>query len=165
MKKELRVLAVAAALLLVAAGAFAANGDTINIGGQVPLSLDLTVVADAAADNLTLVGATAAFNPTIAAITIATNNTAGWELWVFAANAAGASTSMINADGDSIAYTITYAGAGTTGAVDIPAAGVLVGEEGDASGDAAALSVTYDQSTTFPAGYYSDQLSIVLRAK
>jgi hypothetical protein len=166
MKKELRILSIVAALLLVAGFAFGANGDTLNIGGQVPLILTLTVTANAAADNLTLVGATLAFNPTIAAIDIATNNTAGWELWVFSASSAGLDTGMFNADGDEIVYSITYAGTGGAAAAAIPPAGVLIGENAASTGDTAAvLSVTYDQSITYPAGYYSDQLSLVLRAK
>ena len=164
MKKQLRLLSIVAALLLVAGVAFAANGDSINIGGQVPLILDLTVVPDAAADNLTLVGAAATVNPTIATITIATNNTLGWELWVFSTDLDGTS-SLINADGDQIDYTISYAGAGTQPTATIPAIGLQVGAEGDATGDTAALSITYDLATTYPAGYYSDSLTIVLRAQ
>ena len=49
---------------------------------------------------------------------------------------------------------------------DIPPAGVLIGQNGASPGDTAqVLSVTYDLATTNPAGYYSDQLSLVLRAK
>ncbi|MBU8913877.1 MAG: hypothetical protein KOO61_07630, partial [Spirochaetales bacterium] len=88
MRKQLRALAIIAGLILVSGAAFAANGDTLNIGGQVPLILTLTVTADAAADNLTLVtaGVDAPVTAAIATINISTNNTGGWELWVFSAN-------------------------------------------------------------------------------
>ncbi len=161
-----RLLSVLVLLVVVTTFGFASNGDTINIGGYVTLKLDLTVDADPAADNLQLEGTTDGFNPTIAEITISTNNTAGWQLWVFAVNADGSGTAMINDDLDEIPYTISYAGTGGVGPVAITTTGVAVGDSGTAAGDTAAvLSITYDQSETFPAGYYSDQLAIVLRAK
>lgn len=165
-----RLLSVLVLLVVVATLGFASNGDTINIGGYVTLKLDLTVLADAEADNLQLETTDALpveVNPTIAQITISTNNTAGWELWVFAVNADGASTAMINADADEIPYTISYAGAAGVSEEDIPAVGLRVGERIDEStGEGpVALSITYDQRNDYPAGYYSDQLAIVLRAK
>lgn len=168
MPKLNRKLALAAMLVFTSGALFAANGDTLNIGGQVPLTLSLTVTADAAADNLTLItaGADASVAADIATIDIATNNTAGWELWVFSANADATDTGMINADGDEIGYTISYAGAGGVTTADITNTGLKVGEDAtNATQTGQALSVTYTQSADHPAGYYSDQLSIVLRAK
>ncbi len=163
MRTMIRIIAVAA-LLFAAAGAFAQNGDTLNIGGQVPLTLTLTVAADADADNLILLGA-GSVNAPIAEIGISTNNTDGWELWVFSANAAGATTALINADGDPIPYTITYGGAGGVTAEDLDDDGVKVGESATNDAQVAqVLSIDYLQSA-HPAGYYSDQLAIVLRAK
>lgn len=168
MPRNRRMLALAAALLLVATTGFAANGDTINIGGQVPLSLELTVTADTNADNLTLItaGADTSVTAAIATIDITTNNTAGWELWVFSSNADGTDTGLLNADGDEIVYTITYAGTGGVTATDITSSGLKVGEDAaNGTQSAQALSVNYTQSASHAAGYYSDQLSIVLRAK
>lgn len=167
MRTMIRVAAVAA-LLLAATGAFASNGDTLNIGGQVPLTLTLTVTADANADNLTLLagGVDENVNAAIAAIDITTNNTAGWELWVFSANADGVNAGIENADGDRITYTITYAGAGGVATSDLTSAGLAVGESAvndDQVGQI--LSIDYLQSDAHKAGYYSDQLAIVLRAK
>ena len=167
-----RLLFVLVLLVVVATLGFASNGDTINIGGLVPLRLELTVVVDGSEVNLDLTGGTVAFSPTIAEITISTNNTAGWELWVFATNAGttlttATSTALINADGDEIPYTISYAGTAGADKQDIIAAGLRVGERvGAATGEGpVALSITYDQRNDYPAGYYSDQLAIVLRAK
>jgi hypothetical protein len=167
MPRIVRMLAMAAMLTLVSGALFAANGDTINIGGQVPLSLDLTVTPDTAADNLTLTAAaTTATTATIATIDIATNNTAGWELWVFSNNAGAASTTLTNADGDTIGYKVTYGGAGGVTDTDITNVGLKVGEDAsNTSQTGQLLQVNYSQEPDYPAGYYSDQLSIVLRAK
>ena len=149
-------------LLLIAATAFAANGETINIGGTVPLILDLTVTPDTAADNLPLTASDAATTEDLATIDISTNNTAGWELWVFSTNGA----TIDNSDGDTIGYTLTYAGSGGASNTAPSTAGVKFGEAAAATTDTAQLmSITYNQSTSYPAGYYSDQLTIVLRAK
>lgn len=149
-------------LLLVASTAFAASGETIIIGGAVPLELNLTVTPTADADNLVLVGTTSPNTVAIASIAITTNNTAGWDLIIISENDA----TLTNADSDDIAYTLLYAGIGAPVATaPTSGAGVKYGEEADASGDTADLSIIYAQSTTHPAGYYSDQLSIVLRAK
>lgn len=163
-----RALVIGAVLILVAGAAFAANGDTLNIGGQVPLTLTLTVTADAAADNLTLItaGADTAVTAAIATIDISTNNTAGWELWVFSANSDATNTGLVNADSDKIGYTISYAGTGGVTTTDITSSGLKVGEDAaNGTQTTQALSVTYTQSASHAAGYYSDQLSIVLRAK
>ena len=159
LKKSLIVLV----LILVAGTTFAASGETIIIGGAVPLILDLTVTTTAATDNLDLSSVTAAgHSETIADITITTNNTAGWDLIAISENDAV----MTNADGDDIAYTLTYLGAGTAGALaPNSTTGVLLGEEADLSGDTSTLTITYDQDTTYPAGYYSDQVALILRAK
>lgn len=167
--RHTRILGIAAALLFVTGLAFAANGDTLNIGGQVPLVLTLTVTADAAADNLTLTtgGANTGVTAAIATIDVTTNNSAGWELWVFSSNADATDTGMINADGNEIGYTISYAGAGgSLTPANITSSGLMVGEDtSNSTQSGQALSVTYTQSASHPAGYYSDQLSIVLRAK
>lgn len=165
LKKSLILLV----LLLVAATAFAASGETIIIGGAVPLSLILTVDTSAYThDNLDLSSATVAnHNEPIADITITTNNTAGWELIAVSENhGITGATEMSNADGDDIAYTMTYAGTGGVTAAPT-GTGVIIGENGASSaGDAGAeLSITYNQSTTYPAGYYSDQVELILRAK
>jgi len=151
-------------LILLAGTAFASSGDTINIGGVVPLILDLTVAPTAISDNLTLAGAATITALNIADITVTTNNSAGWELWIYSEN----DSNLLNADGDNVVYTLTYSGA--TGALpdgtDSPlSTGVQFGEEGDASGDIAELGINYTQTTGFPAGYYADQLTLVLRAK
>lgn len=159
-----RLISVLVLVVVVAAFGFASNGDTINIGGMVPLRLDLTVVVDDDAANLQLEG-DEAVTPEIALITISTNNSAGWELWVYADNAGAAGTALMNAEGDPISYTISYGGTnGTAG--EITDAGLMVGENTDAAGDDDAnLSIAYTQQEDFLAGYYSDQLAIVLRAK
>ena len=162
-------LSILVLVLVAGAGlAFGANGDTLNIGGQVPLTLSLTVTADANADNLTLItgGADTSTTAAIATIDITTNNTAGWELWVFSANSDATDTGIINADGDEIVYDVTYAGAGGVTNGDITTSGLKVGEDAsNATQTAQPLSITYTQSANHAAGYYSDQLSIVLRAK
>lgn len=160
-----RIILGAALLLLVPALAFSANGDTLNIGGQVPLVLNLTVTPDADADNLTLLGST---TPTvdIALIDVSTNNTAGWELHLFSANATGTGTFLENADGDQITYTVTFNSTGGATTADVLDTGLLLKDDG-ANGEEidTPLQITYTQEPDLAAGYYSDQLSIVLRAK
>ena len=151
-------------LILVAATAFASNGETINIGGTVPLILNLTVTPDTAADNLTLTttGADTSTTVALASIDVSTNNTSGWELWVFSTNGA----TLDNSDGDSIGYTLTYAGTGGVATTAPTTGGVMFGEANAATADSGqAMNITYTQSANHPAGYYSDQLTIVLRAK
>ena len=163
-----RLLSVLVLLVVVATLGFASNGDTINIGGLVPLRLELTVVVDGSEVNLDLTGGTVAFSPTIADITISTNSSAGWGLWVFAVNAVGTDTAMINADLDAIPYTISYsdgAANGVTGASIPVTTGVEIANRDDDVGSTGQLSITYTQNPDYPAGYYSDQLAIVLRAK
>jgi hypothetical protein len=155
-------------LFLAAATAFAANGDTINIGGVVPLSLTLEVTVDADVDNLLLTATDLPATKDVASIVITTNNTSGWELIIYSANGAN----LLNADGDDIPYTLTYAGVGGVATTAPTTGGLLFGEEsgtsaspatGDPAGD---LNITYVQSTSgYAAGYYSDQLTLVLRAK
>ncbi len=162
--KLLKMLTMFVVLLLTATAVFASNGDTINIGGTVPLILNLTVTPDAAADNLplTTTGADTSTTENLADITISTNNTAGWELWIFSVNGG----SIDNDDTDSIAYTLTYAGTGGVATTAPSTAGVLFGQAAAATTDTAqSLDITYTQSASHPAGYYSDQLTIVLRAK
>jgi hypothetical protein len=166
MKGVLRLVLILSIFVAATGVAFAQNGDTLNIGGQVPLTLTLGMTPDPAADNLDLSSADGPVTATIAAITVDTNNTAGWELWVFAANADGTNTSMQNADGNEFVYTITYTGLGSPGAANITDTGLLVGEAGlNVVTDSGNLQIAYTQSTAARAGYYSDQLAIVLRAK
>lgn len=170
MNKRILAIAIVALLVLTAMPLVAQNnGQTLNIGGFVPLVLELGLTPDAVAQNLPLVGTTANFTQEIAAITIDTNNTAGWQLWVFSENAAD----LINSDGDTISYTIRFTGSGGVATpVTIPATtGLQVGEATealDATGenlsDSGDLIIQYNQSETFRAGYYSDQLAVVLRA-
>ena len=160
LKKSLIVMV----LILVAGTTFAASGETIIIGGAVPLILDLAVVTTADTDNLDLSSTTDGVDQSvvIANITITTNNTAGWDLIAISENDAV----MTNADGDDISYSLTYGGAGTTGAATPNSTtGILLGEEADLSGDVAALSINYQRDTGYPAGYYSDQVALILRAK
>ena len=161
-----RAIVLAVFLLAGASAVFAASGDTLTIGGSVPLTLDLTVTPSGTQDNITLVGAVAPSTATIASIAINTNASAGWELWVFSANAGAAGTWLINADGDQIDYTMHYTNTGGGATAAITDSGLKVGEEAAPnaaeSGD---LVITYDQATDYPAGYYSDVLTITLRAK
>ena len=171
MNKRILSIAIVAILVLTAMPLVAQNnGQTLNIGGFVPLVLDLGLTPDAVAQNLPLVGTTANFTQEIAAITIDTNNTAGWQLWVFSENAAD----LINSDGDTISYTIRFTGSGGVATPEtIPATtGLQVGEAtealdatGENLGDSGDLIIQYDQSENFRAGYYSDQLAVVLRAR
>ncbi len=162
----LKKLIIFLVLILVAGTAFAANGDTLNIGGTVPLVLSLTVTAESGIDNLALNTADANdHTENLASIVIASNASAGWDLYIYSAN----DGVMTNADGDTIAYTLLYASPdSTTLGTDVApsTAGVSYAEEtnttGDASGD---LDMIYNQSTAYAAGYYSDQLTLVLRAK
>jgi hypothetical protein len=166
MKRAAGILLIAILIAGLGGSVFAANGDTLNIGGVVPLSLDLTVTADPSADNLPLVGVSGPTTEPIATIDISTNNHLGWELWVFSANAGVAGTSMNNADGNSIGYTINYQGLGTLGATALTDSGLKVGEAGtNATETGQVLEITYNQEPDHPAGYYSDQLTVVLRAK
>lgn len=169
MKGMLRIMAVVAVLFLAPALAFGANGDTINIGGSVPLVLSLTVTPDANADNLTLHAPAAAATATIATIDVTTNNTGGWELYAYSATAdAGTSSILENADGDDIGYTVTFTSDGGAGVTDtaIPSGGQLLTEYATNQTEATSpLVINYAQAENYPAGYYSDQLTIVLRAK
>ncbi len=165
MRNLTRALGAVALLLLAPALAFSANGDTLNIGGSVPLVLTLVVTPDANADNLVLHAPAATPTVTIATIDVSTNNTAGWELWVFSTTgeALGSST-LRSADDEDIAYTVTYPG-GATGAAII-AGGLMLKEDPlNGSEAASALQITYAQAEDHDAGYYSDQLTLVLRAK
>jgi len=163
----IKTAVLAAVFLLAGVGAvFAASGDTLTIGGSVPLTLDLTVTPSGDQDNITLEGAGIGETWTVASIVIDTNASAGWELWVFAANTDGSDTYLTNADGDQIIYTIAYDGTGGGASASVPTAGVKVGEEGAPnSAETGDLIVTYDQSNAYAAGYYSDLLTITLRAK
>lgn len=166
MRHFAKILGAAALLLLVPTLAFSANGDTLNIGGSVPLVLTLFVTPDANADNLTLVGAA---TPTvdIATIDVTTNNTAGWELYAYSETAEASGSSVLeNADADTIAYTVTFNSPSGATAVPITAGGLLLKEDATNGAEAgSALQITYAQGANYPAGYYSDQLTLVLRAK
>ncbi|MDC7226724.1 MAG: hypothetical protein PQJ61_08160 [Spirochaetales bacterium] len=160
LKKSIIVLV----LLLVAGTSFAASGETIVIGGAVPLILDLTVDPNDLADNLDLSSVSATGQTfEIADIDISTNNAVGWELWIVSENG----STLNNADGQTIAYTLEYTGLGTSGTpvATNSTTGVKYGEAAADTSDSATLEITYDQDATYNAGYYSDQLSLLLRAK
>ena len=152
---------------------YASNGDTLNIGGVVPLILNLTVTPDANSDNLDLVDSAGptSVTPTIAGLVIETNNSAGWELWVYSNNADGGSCALINDDGDEFAYTLNYTGTGGGAAAAVTATtGTKFGEATSSDttaryDDTGNLVINYSQQADKPAGYYTDQLTIVLRAK
>lgn len=169
MKGMLRTMAVAAVLFLAPALAFGANGDTINIGGSVPLVLSLTVTPDANADNLTLHAPAANTTAGIATIDVSTNNTGGWELYAYSATADAGTTSVLeNSDGDTIGYTVTFTSDGGAGVTDtaIGTGGLLLAEYTTNETEVGSpLEILYPQAENYPAGYYSDQLTIVLRAK
>ncbi|MFW5686493.1 MAG: hypothetical protein ACOC0O_07565 [Spirochaetota bacterium] len=159
--KRLSMLLVAGMLLFVPALAFASNGDTLNIGGQVPLVLDLTVTPVGNYDDLPLSGSVTV-NQTIATVEVHTNNKLGWELWIYGANSVGAQSFLESADGDTLEYTLTF-GATTSG---VDAGGRKFGEDtADIVAPGTDLEINYTQLPDLKAGYYSDQLSIVLRAK
>lgn len=163
----LKKLLIIVIFTLSAAALFAASGDTLNIGGTVPLNLTLNVTPAASIDNLALSTINGATTVDIASITVASNASAGWDLYIYSAN----DGSMLNADGDAITYTLTYAStassAGAGGTTQAPTtAGLSYTDETNTSGDATGdLDITYTQSTAYAAGYYSDQLTLVLRAK
>jgi hypothetical protein len=167
MKRILTFLWAAALVMPV----FASNGDTLNIGGVVPLILNLTVTPTDPYDNLDLMSDPAAdVNVQIADITIETNNSAGWELWITSNNSDDGNQALVSGDGDTIAYSLTYSG--TNGLSDqavTATTGNMFGytESGDANvyDEASTLTINYQQGVDYPAGYYSDQLTIVLRAK
>lgn len=167
MRILVRALGVATLLLLVPALAFSANGDTLNIGGSVPLVLTLVVTADADADNLTLHAPAATPTVTIATIDVSTNNTAGWELWVFSATgeALGSST-LRSADNENISYTVSFNSTGGVTTTPITAGGLMLKEDlANGTETGSELQITYPQAENYDAGYYSDQLTVVLRAK
>lgn len=169
MKGMLRTMAVVAVLFLAPALAFGANGDTINIGGSVPLVLSLTLTPDPNADNLTLHAPAAPATATIATIDVTTNNTGGWELYAYSATADAGTTSVLeNADGNEIGYTVTFTSDGGANLTDtaIPNGGQMLTEYATNETEAASpLVINYPQAQNYSAGYYSDQLTIVLRAK
>ena len=169
MKKWITILLMSLLVLPM----FASNGDTLNIGGVVPLQLDLAVAPDANCDNLDLVDAAGptAVTPIIAGITITTNNSAGWELWIYSNNADAGSCALINDDGDEFAYTLNYTGTGGGAAAAVTAAtGTMYGEALSTDlltryDDTGNIVINYNQEADKPAGYYTDKLTIVLRAK
>lgn len=166
-----KIAAIAVTLLVGMALLFAATGDTLTIGGAVPLTLDLVLTAAAGSDNLTLHAVAAAVTPTVGSVTIVTNSSAGWELWVQSTNADGTNAMLTNADGDSIDYTIGYtrtAGTGTSQNVgaELTNAGLLIADDTTVStveeGD---LVLSFNTAENYPAGYYSDLLTVTIRAK
>ena len=161
LKKSLIILV----LLLVGATAFAASGDTLTIGGSVPLVLDLVVTTDGSEIILDLNTADGpAADVQIATIAIDSNAMAGWDLIISSANGG----EMLNADGDAITYTLNYIPtiASPLNADTAPTvAGLSYAENTATTGDAGTLVMDYTESTDYAAGYYSDQLTLVLRAK
>jgi hypothetical protein len=169
MKKRTLIIAIVALLVLTAMPLVAQNnGQTLNIGGIVPLQLTLTVDTTAYNhQNLPLETDVVDHTETIADITVTTNNSAGWELHAFSDNL----SNLVNATTDTIAYDIGVTD-GVVATVFAPistADGILLWEEN--LGDTGVLlfngtiELQYDRSATYPAGYYSDQLALVLRAK
>jgi len=170
MKRAAVVLVLAILFAFVGGVAFAQSGDTLNIGGFVPLTLDLTVTPTVAANNLQLFGTTVDNVVPVAGISIVTNNAAGWELHVYSGTGEGTGASTLNnADGETIGYTVDYTGTGGVATANVGTGGLKVGEDTAvaplATPETGNLNITYTQTQTFAAGYYSDQLSIVLRAK
>lgn len=168
MRGIFRTIAVIGVLFLAPAIAFGANGDTLNIGGIVPLVLTLTVTPDTNADNLTL-HADPGDTPTveIARIDVSTNNSAGWELYAYSANAeAGTTSVLMNADTDEIGYDVTFDSLDAEAGGPILTGGLLLKQVTDRTPETdSPLQITYAQAPDHPAGYFSDQLTIVLRAK
>ncbi|TVQ23802.1 MAG: hypothetical protein EA383_13325 [Spirochaetaceae bacterium] len=162
MKKRILLIAIVALLVLTATPLVAQNnGQTLNIGGLVPLQLTIAVTPDVDAQNLDLEGL-ATLTPAIATFEVRTNNTAGWSLWVFSVN----ESLLVNSTGDDISYQIAVDdGVVVPAYATIPAVGVELWDEDDAADFDATLRIEYTQTETFPAGYYSDQLALVLRAK
>lgn len=168
-KKAILVLIV---FLSLTGMVFGGSGDSMSIGGVVPLVLELTLDPTSYnADDLDLDSAdTLDVTATIADITIDTNSSAGWDLVVMSAN----DSSLINQETDAIAYTAVYV-RGVTGtstaaaAQSLTAAGVVLTSDGDrtpaGTGEVGVINIVYDQSTTYAAGYYSDLLTVTLRAK
>ncbi|MDC7218737.1 MAG: hypothetical protein PQJ59_02290 [Spirochaetales bacterium] len=168
--KKLLIIVLAVLLVLPV---FASNGDTINIGGVVPLILDLDVDTSAYEfDNLTLVGAAASTTVGLADITISTNNSAGWDLYIYSSNVSGGGNcALINDDLDEVSYTLEFsstlsAGVGTGASAITDASGTQFGTTTtDTDVTDGLLEITYSTSNDYPAGYYSDQLTVVLRAR
>ena len=151
----------------------AASGDSMTIGGVVPLILNLTMTQDPGADDLDLDSATGPVTGiTIASITVDTNSSAGWELVVMSENG-GTLKNAVPTD-TPISYTCTYvqgaSGSSTsTGAQGLTTAGVILTQDTArttaGTPEPGTLQIAYNQSTTYPAGYYSDLLTVTLRAK
>lgn len=166
MKKRIVLGALVALLVLTAMPVVAQAGRTLTIGGLVPLTLELDLAPLALAQNLPLIGSVEDFEQDIAALTITTNNTAGWELWVYSENGAV----LRNVHDDEIEYRIRFGGAFGEPTFDIPEGfgdgglGRLIASDTTTS-DTGNLIIQYTQTETFPAGYYSDQLAVVLRAQ
>jgi len=166
-----KIAAIAVTLLIGLALLYAATGDTLTIGGAVPLTLDLVLTPAAGSDNLTLDAAAATVTPTVGSVTIVTNSSAGWELWVQSTNADGTNAMLTNADGDSINYKIGYtrtAGTGTAqnAGAELTNAGLLIADDTTVStAEQGDLVLTYDTADNYAAGYYSDLLTVTVRAK
>ncbi|MBI9101559.1 MAG: hypothetical protein JEY99_04020 [Spirochaetales bacterium] len=169
MKKKLLLLTI---VLIFSIGTVtAASGDSMTIGGVVPLVLDLTLVQAGTADDLTLKTGVDTEDVVIATTTIATNSSAGWTLVVMSENG----SNLINEETDSIAYTMSYAttsgGVSTTVATDalLLSTGTDIADSdartGESTPEVANLTISYPRSLTYAAGYYSDLLTITLRAK
>jgi hypothetical protein len=138
----------------------------------VPLILELVVGPVTPYDNLDLMdSAVTNVDIHIANIDITTNNSAGWELWITSTNSDNGDQALVNDDGDTIDYTLTYAGTnGLTATAVTTTTGTKYGEADNTDtatrySESSTLNIQYSQGPSYPAGYYSDQLTIVLRAK
>ena len=183
MTKRIIIGAIVALLVLTAMPVVAQHtGQTLTIGGLVPLRLDLTLTPAAAAQDLPLEGPVPAEGVTVADLTISTNNSAGWDLFAYSVNGSRLLNSAAGGNRDSVDNFIDYQVAfwfdGEL-AADQPLLTIPVGQgdgglarliarSNDSNDIVAAvgtLRVDFTPSTDFRAGYYSDQLAVVLRAR
>lgn len=161
-KKSLIVLV----LILVATTSFAASGETLNIGGSVPLVMDITVSTTGNEILLELSDVLATVSDLqIATIDIESNAMAGWDLVISSANGG----KLLNPEDQEITYSLAYtatAGSATPVVVAAPTVdGDSYASNVDQADNTGTLGITYDKDPDYPAGYYSDQLTLVLRAK
>ena len=164
MNKRILAIAIVALLVLTAMPLVAQNGQTLNIGGLVPLILDLTITPDGIAQDLPLVGNNDDEVVVVADITISTNNSTGFELLAISQNG----LLLINANADEIGYDIAFVPEGNTPTFGVIDANDVIFSETDPTLDTpitGTIQVQFDQSENHPAGYYSDQIALVLRTQ
>lgn len=193
MKKGMIIIALALILavgILPVAGQTTHTGHTMMIGGLVPLILNLEITQHTQAQDLPLLGE-GSHEQVIATIEISTNNSAGWELWAYSENGSQLRNSFFDPGpggepthaNNFIPYTIRYDGGdvysiipegsgfggpgdGTTegGDPEAPFSGRIIASDVGQASDGI-LEIIYVQSNDYRAGYYSDIISIVLRAQ